>query len=81
VESVPPGLGLRRLKKGVIDSSMSPPSRIWQRLLDVDGRVIKLARRKHAYRWYEGLPGLIPFIHSLPKDEGVRVVAQRGNPI
>jgi hypothetical protein len=44
-----------------------------KRELAVDGGVVKLQRRKHAYRWYEELPGLLRFLETLPPEAEVRV--------
>lgn len=40
----------------------------------VDGEVIKLQRRKHAYRWYDELPHLLRFLAALPLEAEVRAV-------
>jgi hypothetical protein len=45
-----------------------------QRELAVDGEVIKIQRRKHAYRWYGELPDLLQFLGTLPLEAEIRAV-------
>lgn len=40
--------------------------------LEVDGRTIKLQRKKQEYRWYHELPGLLRYFEGLPQDAEVR---------
>ena len=49
-----------------------------QRRLAVDGDVIKLQRRKHVYRWYDELPGLLRFFETLPLEAEVRADRNAG---
>jgi len=43
-----------------------------QSTLQTDNRVIRLQRKKHEYRWYVEMPGLLAYFRSLPKDSEVR---------
>jgi hypothetical protein len=43
--------------------------------LEGDGQVIKLSRKKHDYRWYGELPGLLQFLKSLSGDDEVRALS------
>jgi hypothetical protein len=46
----------------------------------VDGRTIRIQRKKQTYRWYEELPGLMKFLESLPKDAELRAYSYERNP-
>jgi hypothetical protein len=45
-----------------------------QKQLQVDGGIVKLARRKREFRLYAELPGLLKFFEGIPLEMEVRAV-------